>query len=95
MIKLYVLIITLLFTINVFAEQQTITLNVPTMNCPVCPLTVKKSLLNVNGVDNAVVNLEQKTAVVLFNKDKTNSAALIEATTQAGYPSSINAPRNK
>ena len=33
---------------SVMAKEQTVTLEVPTMNCVTCPITVKKALENVD-----------------------------------------------
>lgn len=71
------------------ADPQTVTLDVPSMNCPMCPITVKKALTQVKGVIHAEISYENKQAVVTFEDSQTRSDALIEATANAGYPSSI------
>ena len=78
-----------LASVSVFAEIQTVTLDVPTMNCVTCPITVKKSLKNVDGVNKAEVSYDTKLAVVSFDDTKTNIESLIKATTNAGYPSTL------
>lgn len=78
-----------LSSISAFAETQTVTLDVPTMNCATCPITVKRSLKNVEGVEKAEVTYETKLAVVSYDDAKTNVDALIKATTNAGYPSTL------
>ena len=72
-----------------FAAMQTVTLAVPDMNCAVCPITVKKALLKVKGVKTVQVEFDQRQAKVKFDDSKTNIAALTQATTEAGYPSSV------
>ncbi len=72
-----------------YAAQQTVTLSVPGMYCPSCPYIVKTSLMDVTGVENVVVTLSDKTAVVTYDDAQTNTKSLIEATTNAGYPSSL------
>lgn len=71
------------------ASPQTVTLDVKNMYCDMCPITVKKSLERVAGVNEAKVDFSQKTAVVKFDPDKATSAALVKATTDAGYPSAV------
>lgn len=71
------------------ASPQTITLSLPTMNCAMCPITVKKALNKVDGVTEANVSYENKQAVVTFDDAKTSAEALIRATTNAGYPSTV------
>ena len=78
-----------LASVSVFAEIQTVTLDVPTMNCATCPITVKKSLKNIDGVNKAEVSYDTKLAVVSFDDTKTNVDELIKVTTNAGYPSTL------
>lgn len=79
----------LLTAFGVIAKPQIITLEVPTMNCPVCPITVTKSLEKVNGVTDVEVTFEERLAKVTFDDEMTNTKALIDATTNAGYPSLV------
>jgi mercuric ion binding protein len=76
-------------SISAFAGMKTVTLDVPTMNCVTCPITVKYALNKVDGVKNAEVTFETKSAVVSFDDTKTNVQTLIKATTNAGYPSTL------
>lgn len=73
----------------VWAATQTVTLSVSGMTCATCPITVKKALNKVAGVENIEVNLEKKEAVVTFDDAKTKVEALLEATKNAGYPSTV------
>ena len=59
------------------------------MDCPVCPITVKKSLTKVVGVSAAKVDFAKREATVTFDDAKTNVAALTHATEEAGYPSTV------
>jgi mercuric ion binding protein len=77
-----------------YAAEKTVTLSVPGMTCAVCPITVKKSLTNVNGVDKVDVNFEHKTATVIFDDQITNVKALTNATKDVGYPSSLQNKQN-
>jgi periplasmic mercuric ion binding protein len=57
------------------------------MTCELCPITVRKALEKVPGVSDAKIDLGNKTATVKFDPDKANVAALVNATTNAGFPS--------
>ena len=57
------------------------------MTCAVCPITVKKSLVQVPGVSGAKVDFDKKTVTVTFDADKATTAVLVKATTDAGFPS--------
>jgi periplasmic mercuric ion binding protein len=78
---------------SVWAATKTVTLNVPGMTCPACPITIKKALNKVQGVSNVDVNYEKKQAVVTFDDAKTDTETLVKATTDAGYPSTPEATR--
>ena len=41
------------------------------------------------GVIDAKVNYDQKTATVKYDADRTNPSALVKATTNAGFPSTV------
>lgn len=71
------------------ATEQTVTLSVPGMTCAACPFTVRTALNRVEGVAKADVSYKKFEAKVIFDDEKTTVEALINATTNAGYPSSI------
>lgn len=73
-----------------YAANQTLTLSVPGMNCSVCPITVKKALLKVQGVKRVEASLQHKQAEVDFDDALTNVQALLEAAEDAGYPATLN-----
>ena len=69
------------------AAEQSIILSVPGMNCPVCPITIKKSLQQVDGVKSVNVIYESKTAEISFDDKVTDIKSLMKATENVGYPS--------
>jgi len=71
------------------ATPKTVTLDVQNMTCPVCPITVKKSLEKVDGVGAVKVDSDTKTATVTYDPDKAQPEALLKATTNAGFPSTV------
>ncbi len=73
----------------VFAEVKTVTLSVPSMNCELCPATVKKALSRVPGVTDVKASYEPKEAVVTYDDSKASLEALTKATANAGYPSTV------
>lgn len=70
-----------------FAAEQSVVLSVPGMDCPVCPITIKKSLQKVKGVKSINVSYESKTAAVSFDDQLTDIKSLLTATENVGYPS--------
>lgn len=75
-----------------WASPKTVTLNVSGMTCAACPITVKKALEKVPGVSKVDVRFESKQVLVTFDDAKTNTDALVKATTNAGYPSQPEKP---
>ncbi len=69
------------------ADSQTVVLDVQNMTCDLCPITVKKALDKVPGVAVTKIDLAKKTATVKFDPNRVSVAALVKATTNAGYPS--------
>jgi mercuric ion binding protein len=74
---------------SAWAASKTVTLSVSGMSCAACPITIKKALTAVDGVTEVEVSFDKKEAVVTFDDTKTGVSALIEATTNAGYPSRL------
>lgn len=80
----------LVIPVTVLADgQQTAVLDVQNMTCSVCPITVKKSLQQVPGVTDAKIDFDRKTATVRFDTGKADITALVKATTDAGFPSTV------
>lgn len=76
-------------TASVWAAPKSATLHVSNMTCATCPIAVKKALTKVKGVTSAVVDFDKKQAVVTFDDAQTSVAALVKATTDAGFPSTV------
>ena len=77
----------LVLTAPAWASPKTVTLNVSGMTCAACPITVKKALEKVPGVSKVDVRYEKKQVLVTFDDAKTDTDALVKATTNAGFPS--------
>lgn len=74
----------------VMAEIQTTTLVASTMNCAVCPITVRKALEKVEGVKNVSTEFKSRTITVMFDDTKTN-IDMLTTTANTGYPSKVKA----
>ncbi|MDA8110644.1 MAG: mercury resistance system periplasmic binding protein MerP [Betaproteobacteria bacterium] len=79
------------FSAAAWAGPKTVTLSVPGMTCPACPITVRTALSRVPGVSKVEVDYPKRTATVVYDEGKTTIAALEKATEDAGYPSSVKA----
>lgn len=87
--KKIILILSLFISFNAFAAKKTVILDVPGMYCATCPITVKKSLLKVEGVQSVKTSLKDKTAIVTFDDQVVEVDDLTFATENAGYASTL------
>ena len=83
------LVLTSSMSFMALATVQTVTLDVPGMNCSSCPITVKKALSKVDGVQQVKASLERREAVVTFDDKRTSTEKLSLASTNAGYPATV------
>lgn len=65
------------------------TFSVPDMSCPMCPITVRKALENVDGVAEAEASLDDKQARVVFDPARTSVEALIAAVAETGFTATL------
>lgn len=86
---IFALGVSLCLSQNAFAATRNVTLKVPGMTCPTCPITLKKVLGRVAGVQSISINYAQKEVVVQFDDTRTTEAALLNATAQIGFPAQI------
>ena len=75
------------------AKTQTVKLNVPTMDCATCPITIKASLSKVPGVSKVQVSYEKREAVIVYDDAQATVADLKKATEDVGYPSMLKTAR--
>ena len=90
--KIRILLLIFAFSVTsgaALAASRTVILDVQNMTCAVCPITVKKALEHVSGVQKVTVDYKSKTATVEFDDATATANQLTEATKNAGYPSSI------
>ncbi len=74
-----------------FAAPRTATLEVENVSCVSCAPIVKRTLSRISGVSHVAV-VERggmATATVTFDDEKVTAEALTQATTKAGYPSTV------
>lgn len=76
-------------TFPVVAAEQTVTMDIQKMTCALCPLTVRKAMERVDGVQDVGVDFDSKIATVTFDDSKTTAAAVAQASTEIGYPATL------
>ena len=77
------------------AAPQTAVLDIQNMTCSICSITIRKALEKVPGVIGANVDYDHKTATVKYDGGRTNPSALVKATTNAGFPSTVHSGTQK
>ena len=68
------------------AEERTVTLAIDKMTCVLCPVTVKKAIERVEGVEQVSVDYRAKRATVRYDDTVTTVESVAEASANAGYP---------
>ena len=71
---------------NVNALQ---TFTVENMTCAACPITVRKAMSRVNGVQSVDVDFNAKTVTVAYDPALADTAAIAEASTSVGFPAHV------
>ena len=66
--------------------EARVTLTIEGMTCASCNVTVRRALLSVDGVEEAVVSFAPPRAVVSFDPTRVSVADLTAATAAVGYP---------
>ena len=64
---------------------EEITLQIEGMTCNHCVMHVTRALKSLSGVNNADVNLENKTAQVNYDPSVVSPDEMIKAVTETGY----------
>jgi periplasmic mercuric ion binding protein len=71
------------------AVEATVMFAVDKMNCKLCPITVRKAMEGVDGVVDAKVDYDNKTATVTFDNERTTPDEIAKASTDIGYPATL------
>ena len=87
--NLVILSLLSMFSVTAWADLKSVTLAVPGMDCPVCPITVRKALEKIEGVHKVIVEYENRTVVVDYDDTRATLPVLTQATTDAGFPSTV------
>lgn len=83
------IVVPLLATVPAAAGQHTATFSVPDMTCPLCPITVATAIRHLDGIVSVSTDVGAKTATVVFDDGKTSTAAIADASANAGYEAAL------
>ncbi|VAV87130.1 Periplasmic mercury(+2) binding protein [hydrothermal vent metagenome] len=70
-------------------ENKTLSFAIENMTCALCPITVRKAMEQVSGVEEVKVDFEAKTATVIFDPARATAETIAAASTNAGYPAQV------
>lgn len=76
-------------TASAQAELRSATFTVENMTCALCPVTVKRAMEGVEGVQSVQIDFEARTATVVFDPAVATPEAIGAASADAGYPASV------
>lgn len=81
----------LIATSALAGEPRSATLDVPSMFCSLCQISVRKALERVPGVLEAKADNSAKRADVKYDPDKVSPDELAAALTKSGFPATVRA----
>ena len=79
----------LLVAPSALAAERTVRMHVENMTCAACPIAVRTAMERVPGVKDVKVDLEGKTATVVFDDAQATVDEIAEASRLAGFPASV------
>ena len=71
------------------AAQQQTTFAIEHMTCATCPITVRRAMESVPGVNSVEVDFAAKTARATYDPARATAAQIAAASTNAGYPARV------
>ena len=72
-----------------FAEERSVNLSVPGMFCASCPFVVQAAIQKVDGVISVATDVDERTALVVYDNALASPEAIAAASTNAGYEATI------
>ena len=84
--RIAMMIVLVLIAAPSAAAERTVVLLIDNMTCALCPITVRTAIQRVPGVAEVEVDLDAKTASVVYDDAETTVAEIAEASGAAGYP---------
>lgn len=59
---------------------------IPSMDCPACAVAIQGKLNKLEGVDQVQITYANKTALIVYDRNKINEQTLIKAIKSTGFP---------
>lgn len=71
------------------SAYRTTLYTVENMTCATCPITVKKAMSRVDGVESIVIDIESKLATVVYDPTRAQPQDIADASTGVGFPTTV------
>jgi Cu+-exporting ATPase len=80
------LALALVMALPAFAkDEKTETVKLPTLQCGMCKKNIEGNLQSLKGLDSISVNVEEKTATVVYDAEVVSLTQIEEAISKVGY----------
>jgi copper chaperone CopZ len=66
-------------------KEATAEMRVPAMDCAACTVVIKKALTQTKGVKNVDLNVEKRTAIVVYEDTQVTRAEIQKTIEKAGF----------
>jgi copper chaperone CopZ len=67
------------------AKEANVQVKVPAMDCAACTVVIKKALTQTKGVKNVDLNVEKRTATVIYEDTQVTQAEIQKTIENAGF----------
>jgi copper chaperone CopZ len=67
------------------AKEATAEMKVPAMDCAACTVVIKKALTQTKGVKNVDLNVEKRTATIIYEDTQLTRAEIQKTIEKAGF----------
>jgi copper chaperone CopZ len=74
-----------LFAGTLLAKDATSDLKVPAMNCAACTVVIKKALTQIKGVKTVDLNVDKRTAIIVYEDTQVKQAEIQKTIEKAGF----------
>jgi mercuric ion binding protein len=82
----FIIALALMTLVPVLAKEiKTETVSLPTLQCGTCKKTIETKMTGMNGLDSITVNVEEKTATVVYDTSVTSLEKIEQAISMIGY----------
>ncbi len=65
------------------------TFAIENMTCAACPITVRKAMSRVEGVESVAVDFKAKTATAIYDPQLADAATIGKASSAVGFPATL------